>query len=89
MPQLLSTISSEGQVTIPAEVRRHLGVGTGDEIAFVLTDVGAAEVRPARSSLKSVVGSIEALPNESVDLDREITHARKDATRLRYIPIFD
>ncbi|MBI2864482.1 MAG: type II toxin-antitoxin system PrlF family antitoxin [Chloroflexi bacterium] len=36
MKEILSTITSKGQVTIPAEVRRHLGVNTHDKIAFVI-----------------------------------------------------
>ena len=43
MQELLCTITSKGRVTIPAVVRRHLGVGEHDEIAFVLEDNG--EVR--------------------------------------------
>ena len=75
MKQIVSTISSKGQVTIPADVRRHLGVGAADKVAFVFVDEGKVELRPAEYTLESVLGSIEALPNESVDLDREIEEA--------------
>ncbi|MBA2276891.1 MAG: AbrB family transcriptional regulator [Chloroflexia bacterium] len=83
MREIISTISSKGQVTIPADVRRHLGVGTADKIAFVVGDEGKVELRPARFTLESVLGSIEALPNESTDLEREIEEAtEEEANRI-------
>lgn len=33
-----STLTVKGQVTIPAEVRRRLGLNAGDQVAFVLRD---------------------------------------------------
>lgn len=85
MKELIATISSKGQATIPVEVRRQLGVGASDKVAFVLTDDGTVELRPARFTLESVLGSIAALPNESGDLEREIAEAGEAAIadRLR------
>lgn len=40
----MSTISSKGQVTIPASVRRAIGVGTGDKLLFVLRDDGTVSL---------------------------------------------
>ncbi len=87
MKEFVSTISSKGQVTIPADVRRQLGVGSTDKVAFVLTDEGKVEVRPARFTLESVLGSIAALANESADLEREIDEAREGeaAKRMRHL----
>jgi AbrB family looped-hinge helix DNA binding protein len=36
MRELLATITKKGQVTIPAEVRRHLGIKKGSKVAFVM-----------------------------------------------------
>lgn len=83
MREFLSTISSKGQVTIPVDVRRQLGVEASDKVSFVLTDEGKVELRPARFTLESVLGSIEALPNESTDLDREIEEAVEAGTDLK------
>jgi AbrB family looped-hinge helix DNA binding protein len=74
----VSTISSKGQVTVPADVRRQLGVETGDQITFVTTDEGKVEVRPVRFTLEDVLGSIEALPGETLDLEREIEAAKEE-----------
>lgn len=36
MRELLATITKKGQLTVPAEVRRHLGIKRGDRVAFVM-----------------------------------------------------
>ena len=62
MQEIISTITSKGQVTIPAEVRRHLGVDTHDKIAFVLEDDGAVRLSvphfPTIDSLRGIAGSL-------------------------------
>lgn len=47
-----SSVSQKGQVTIPASVRKQLGIGTGDAVAF--------ETEGDRVYLKAVPSSIEA-----------------------------
>jgi AbrB family looped-hinge helix DNA binding protein len=42
-----STISSKGQITVPIEIRRRLGVKQGDRVEFVI-DNGRAILRPAQ-----------------------------------------
>lgn len=81
MKEFVSTVSSKGQVTIPVNVRRRLGLRPADTVAFVLTEDGAVELRGARFTLESVLGSIPALPGESADLDREIDEAALEATK--------
>ena len=44
-----STSSSKGQVTVPAEVRRRLGVKAGDRIAYVMKD-GLTYIQPVRAN---------------------------------------
>ncbi len=48
MKEIVSTVTSKGQVTIPAEVRRHLGVAQGDKLSFVISDAGAVELKTTR-----------------------------------------
>ena len=38
MKEILATLTSKGQVTLPAEVRKSLGLKTGDKIAFRVED---------------------------------------------------
>jgi antitoxin PrlF len=75
MIEIHAKISSKNQITLPAEVRRRLGIGASDTLAFVFTPSGDALVRPARYTLEQVLGSIPALPGESLDLEREIDAA--------------
>lgn len=63
MKEIVSTISSKGQVTIPAEVRRHLGVGRNDKLSFIIEPDGVVRLRAPRypdiESLRGVAGSLE------------------------------
>ena len=62
MNEIPSTIRSKGRVTIPAQVRRHLGVSTSDRIVFVLEDDGTVKVvvhrYPAVASLRGAAGAL-------------------------------
>ena len=76
MRESTSTISSKGQVTIPAEVRRHLGVATSDKVAFAILDSGKVELRPAQHSVAGLRGIVPALPgSETVDFEDQIEEA--------------
>ncbi len=63
MQQIVSTITSKGQVTIPAAVRRHLGVGTKDKIAFIVEDTGEVKLTaapyPTIASLRGAAGTLK------------------------------
>ena len=62
MKEIDSTVTSKGQVTIPAEIRRHLGIGEGDKITFVVEDQGTVQVKASRyptiASLRGAAGSL-------------------------------
>lgn len=45
MKELLATVTTKGQVTIPLEIRRRLGVAPHDKVAFVLEDDRVGIVR--------------------------------------------
>ncbi|QAU24804.1 AbrB/MazE/SpoVT family DNA-binding domain-containing protein [Dyella sp. M7H15-1] len=54
-----ATVTSKGQVTIPVDVRTHLGLATGDRIEFVLNEAtGRYEVVPATRSVTALKGII-------------------------------
>lgn len=62
MKQLMSTLTSKGQITLPVEVRRHLGVAEGDKILFILDDNGAVRMEvPRYTTLESLVGAAGSL----------------------------
>lgn len=75
MREIVSSVTSKGQVTIPSLVRRHLGVGTPDKIAFVIDDDGV-HLMPVPLTLDDFYGSVPALPGrETVDFEDQITEA--------------
>lgn len=75
MREIISSITSKGQVTIPREVREELGVGTRDKIAFVIDD-GEVRIKPVQFTLESVIGSVPALDRPvSDDFETEIEEA--------------
>lgn len=58
MRSVISTITTKGQVTIPAEVRRHLGVDSHDQVAFVI-EGDRVSLQPVAFTLESAFGSVE------------------------------
>ena len=57
-----STISSKGQITVPIEVRRRLGVKQGDRVEFVVED-GKTILRPVQPAENPFDKYIGALPH--------------------------
>lgn len=62
MKQSVATINTKGQITVPIEIRRHLGAMSGDRPAFVIEDVGRVRVGPLPyptiASLQRAAGSL-------------------------------
>ena len=82
--EIVSSVTRKGQVTIPAEIRRHLGLAAPDKVAFVLEPGGKVALHPVRFTLESVLGSVPALPGrETVDFDDQIAEAmEEEAARI-------
>jgi len=53
-----STVTVKGQVTIPAEIRKALGLKPGDRVSFGIED-RSVRVRPAKSSLLEGFGAVK------------------------------
>ena len=51
-----ATVTSKGQITIPANVRHALHVEAGDRVEFVEVDPGRFEVVAATRSVKELKG---------------------------------
>jgi len=67
MRRLRSTISSKGQVTVPLEVRKRLGLKAGDRVEFVV-DKGRTTIRPERppeNPFLKYVGALSAFSRVS------------------------
>lgn len=82
--QRVSTLSSKGQVTLPIEIRKHLGLDTNDKVAFVIEPDSKVTVTPARypdiASLSGAAGSLQKPPSW-----KEMQQiAREDRLKKRY-----
>jgi antitoxin PrlF len=51
-----ATLTSKGQITIPADVRRLLNVQTGDRVEFVQVEPGRFEIVAATRSVRELKG---------------------------------
>lgn len=49
-----ATVTSKGQVTLPKELRKHLGIHKGSRIRFSIPVVGAVKVEPVRYSIQDL-----------------------------------
>ena len=62
-----ATMTSKGQVTVPVEVRRRLGLRQGDRVAFDVED-GVATLRPVPAEpdvFDAYAGALATLPDEA------------------------
>jgi antitoxin PrlF len=77
MHEFVTTLTQRSQVTVPAEVRRVLGLKPRDRIAFT---VEGSEVRlvPVKHTLESVFGAIEPLTDGPQDFDEQIREAKEE-----------
>ena len=76
-----STITSKGQITIPIEIRRRLGLRSGDRLEFLFGSHGEVIVRPKRVRLESLFGILQK-PGQRALTVREMDEAvRKSAAK--------
>jgi len=62
----LAKISSNGQVTIPAEVRRALNAKAGDKLVFIRNKNGEVIVQNLNEATLSIYGSELPLANATM-----------------------
>ena len=76
MLQHVSRVTTKGQVTIPADIRRLLGVGPHDKVAFVV-DEDQVRITPATSVAARTAGMLRS--DEPMHSPREEKAAFEDA----------
>ena len=55
---MTATVTSKGQVTLPAEARRRLGIHAGTKLEFVVQDDDRMEVVRVGGSVRDLKGSL-------------------------------
>ena len=76
MRQFTTTTTQRNQVTIPAEVRRILGINPRDKVSFTVNDDGHVSIAAAEFTLKTAYGSVKPI-TDGRNLD-EIVRDVKD-----------
>lgn len=64
-----ATVTSKGQVTIPAKVRSQLGIETGDRIEFVDIGQGQFAIVAATRSIKELKGIFRGRRKKPVSIE--------------------
>ena len=71
MHEQLTVVTRKGQVTIPADIRRALGIKEGDKVAFVLEDDQVKLTRKG-SVVEQTAGALKSdIPALSLREERE------------------
>ena len=77
MTQRISSVSSKGQVTIPVEIRRILGVTAQDKVAFVVDDDTVRLVRLQGSVVARTAGALKS--NQAARSAEELRAAAEES----------
>jgi antitoxin PrlF len=59
MKELRSVVTRKGQVTVPAEIRRELGLKEGDRVVFIL-DEGDVRLARTDSVVRRTAGALKS-----------------------------
>lgn len=86
MKEIISTVTSKGQVTIPSAVRKHLGIVAGSKLVFAIGDEGGVELHATPystvASLRGAAGSLEK-PRSWDEMRAIAREDRHEGTRSR------
>ena len=75
-----STISSKGQITVPQEIRKRLGLQAGDRVEFVV-EGDRTVIRPIRAEVnpfERFIGIADAFPGGEEGIKAWIDDMRSD-----------
>jgi antitoxin PrlF len=64
-----ATLTSKGQITIPAKVRAELGVSAGDRVEFIELGKGRYAIVPATRSIKELKGIFKGRRRKPVSIE--------------------
>jgi antitoxin PrlF len=77
-----ATVTSKGQITIPAKVRNALGLDPGDRVEFVETGTREFAIVPANRSVRELKGMLRVKRNKPVsieEMNRTITRRASES----------
>ncbi len=62
-------VTTKGQVTIPKDVREHLGVATGDRISFIVQQDRSVIVKPITRHVQELGGVLRRSDRHAVSVE--------------------
>ena len=65
-----ATVTSKGQVTIPVEVRRELGLTSGTRVDFVRIGDGVYQLVAVTETVRSIKGTVAAPGGRAVTVEQ-------------------
>ena len=87
MRQFTTTTTQRNQVTIPAEVRRTLGIKPREKVSFTIEDDGHVTIAAAEFTLETAYGSVKPVDDgrtlDQIIRDAKDEKAENTATELR------
>ena len=87
MRQFTTTTTQRNQVTIPAEVRRTLGIKPREKVSFTIEDDGHVTIAAAEFTIETAYGSVKPVDDgrtlDQIIRDAKDEKAEKTATELR------
>ena len=78
-----ATITSKGQITIPAQVRAAMGVNVGDRLEFVEVGKGEFNIVAATRSVKELKGLFRGKGRKPVSIEEMNAAIAEGASRSR------
>jgi AbrB family looped-hinge helix DNA binding protein len=77
MGEIVTTMTQRGQVTVPAEVRRLLGLKPKDKVAFEVGEDGRVIIRRPKFTLETAFGSVKPI-NRPEDFEQIVRDVREE-----------
>jgi antitoxin PrlF len=79
----VATVTSKGQITVPLDVRTHMGLREGDRVEF-LTENGVTVMRPSRGDdnpFAAFTGVLGTFPDGIDEINAWVRDLRDDDER--------
>ena len=68
-----ATMTSKGQITVPADVRAQFGLKTGARVDFIVNGAGELVMRPRTGDIRAIRGAISWNgPSVSIEMMNEV-----------------
>jgi antitoxin PrlF len=76
-----ATVTSKGQITLPKELRNHLGIQTGSRVRFTIADRAPATIEPVLYTLEDLWRMADEGTTASERQKRFMSFAEMDAAK--------